>query len=196
MDNSLFQVESNKLVPHKGSILISSPLLRDLHFSRTVVLLVEHGEQGSMGIILNRQYPFTLTLDEFMSDMVDGPKIPVFNGGPINRESIFVLHTIPDLKGSSSIGNGLYLNGDLEYLKRYIKEGNPTEGVMRFFAGYSGWEEEQLMNEIEHNTWIISESDKEDVVSPFYRELWEKSLKKMGGKYAIWSRYPQYPILN
>lgn len=196
MDNSIFQVESNKLVPHKGSLLIASPLLRDIHFSRSVVLMLEHNEQGSMGIVLNKQYPFILTLDEFMPDMLDAPKIPVFNGGPVNRETIFFLHTFSDLQGSLSIGNGLYLNGDLEFLKHYIKEGNPTDGILRCFAGCAGWVEDQLIGEFETDTWIVSESDKEDAVSPFYRELSENSLRKMGGKYAIWSRYPQFPILN
>ena len=70
------------------------------------------------------------------------------------------------------------------------------EGVIRFFAGYAGWDHGQLAKEIKENSWLIGKAGKETLPNQHFRDLWHTSLNEMGGKYAIWARYPQYPSLN
>ena len=196
MDMTIFQIESNKVLPKQGSFLISAPYLKDYHFSRSVVLLVEHGEEGSMGIVLNKHFHYLLTLNDLVPELEFTPRIPVFKGGPVSRETLFYLHRLKDLKGALPLGNGLYLNGDFEQMKRYILEGNPTQGVVRFFSGYAGWQGEQLLQEIEENSWMVSNRLSMDLLHPMQKDLWKNSLTELGGKYALWARYPKYPTLN
>lgn len=196
MDMTVFQIESNKVIPKQGSILISAPYLKDYHFARSVVLLVEHSEEGSMGIVLNKHFHYLTLLNDLVPELEFVSRIPVFKGGPVSRETLFYLHTLSELKGAFPLGNGLYLNGDFEEMKRYILKGEPTEGVVRFFAGYAGWQGDQLIQEIEENAWMVSETGAMDLLHPYQHDLWQRSLSQMGGKYAVWARYPQYPTLN
>ena len=101
-----------------------------------------------------------------------------------------------DLKDALPLGNGLYMNGDFDQMKQYLLSGAPTQGLVRFFMGYAGWQKGQLRQEIESNTWIINNDSHVDLLHMYLRDLWKESLCEMGGKYAIWSRYPKYPIMN
>lgn len=196
MDMHVFQIESNKVLPVKGNILISSPFMSDYHFARSVVLLIEHNDEGSMGITMNKDFRYHVSLNDLVPDLGTTQRIPVYKGGPVSRDTIFFLHTLKDLEGALPLGNGLFLNGDFEEVQKYIREGNPIEGVLRFFSGYAGWDNGQLTKEIEENSWVISDSRKEPLLDMPYRDLWRTSLSDLGGKYVIWSKYPQYPSLN
>lgn len=196
MDLSIFNVESNKLTPYNGCILIANPFLADDDFGRSVVLILEHNEEGSMGVILNSQFPSDYTIDTVIKGMESAPKLPVFKGGPVHRMALFFLHTIPGLKGSRRILDGLYVNGDLDYLKNYILEGNPTAGILRSYAGYCRWSAGQLEEELAHDFWIVSDINKEKALTLDFKTLWRDSLHAMGGKYALWAHFPMYPELN
>ena len=96
-----------------GNILVSVPLSGDYYFDRTVVLLIEHGEKGSFGIMLNKSFPLPLTLrDLFKNAVKEHERILIFNGGPLDVNNLFALHTYGDLiKGSSLVADGLYFGG-------------------------------------------------------------------------------------
>lgn len=196
MDMHVFQIESNKTLPAKGNILISSPFLKDYHFTRSVVLLIEHDEEGSIGIIMNKDFRYHVLLNDLIPALEFAQRVPIYKGGPVDRDTLFFLHTLKDLKGAIPLGYDLYLNGDFEEVKRYIMEGNPVEGVFRFFAGYAGWDHGQLEKEIEENSWLVSRESKSTLLDMRFQDLWRTSLSNLGGKYAIWARYPQYPSLN
>lgn len=196
MDMTVFQVESNKVLPCNGSLLISAPFLKDYHFSRSVVLVIEHNDEGTMGIVLNKSFSRLTTLNELIPSLEFVPPIPLYKGGPISRETIFFLHTLSFLKGALPMGNGLYLNGDFEEMKQYILGGGPTQGVVRFFSGYAGWMKGQLQQEIAANTWLVNNHNNVDLLNMYLRDLWQETLTDLGGKYAIWARYPQFPIMN
>ena len=196
MDMTLFQVESNKVLPHQGGLLIAAPYLRDPYFSRTVVLMIEHNEEGSMGIVLNKNFSNLMTVNELVPAFKYLPPIPLYKGGPVGRDTLFYLHTFSYLKDALPLGNGLYVNGDFEQMKRYILAGGETQGMVRFFMGYAGWQRGQLTQEIEANTWMVSNDSQVDLLNMYLRDLWKESLCDMGGKYAVWSRYPKYPIMN
>ena len=196
MDMTLFQVESNKEFPRQGSLLIAAPFLRDYQFSRTVILMVEHNEEGSMGIILNKNFSNLMTLNEVVPELVSLPPIPLYKGGPVGRDTLFYLHTLSYLKDALPLGNGLYLNGDFNQMQQYILSGAPTQGVARFFMGYAGWQKGQLKQEMKQNTWIVNNESQVDLLNMYLRDLWQEALCDMGGKYMIWSRYPKYPFMN
>ena len=196
MDMTLFQVESNKEFPRQGSLLIAAPFLRDYQFSRTVILMVEHNEEGSMGIILNKNFSNLMTLNEVVPELASLPPIPLYKGGPVGRDTLFYLHTLSYLKDALPLGNGLYLNGDFNQMQQYILSGAPTQGVARFFMGYAGWQKGQLKQEMKQNTWIVNNESQVDLLNMYLRDLWQEALCDMGGKYMIWARYPKYPFMN
>ena len=196
MDMSIFQIESNKATPRQGSLLVSAPFLKDYHFARSVVLVVEHNDEGSMGIVMNKNFSNLMTLNELVPELASIPPIPLYKGGPVGRDTLFYLHTFSYLKDALPLGNGLYVNGDFEQMKRYILAGGEIQGMVRFFMGYAGWQRGQLTQEIEANTWMVSNDSQVDLLNMYLRDLWKESLCNMGGKYAVWSRYPKYPIMN
>lgn len=196
MDMTIFQVESNKILPKQGGLLISAPFMKDFYFARSVVLMIDHNDEGSMGLVLNKNFNGLMTLNELVPDLATLPPIPLYKGGPVGKETLFYLHTLSYLKDSLPLGNGLYLNGDFNQMQQYILSGAPTQGVVRFFMGYAGWQKGQLENEIEENTWVINNECKVDLLNTYLRDLWQESLCDLGGKYAVWARYPRYPIMN
>ena len=196
MDMHVFQIESNKVLPQTGDIIISSPFLKDFHFTRSVVLIIENNEGGAMGLIMNKDYQYHILLNDLIPELEFAQRVPVYKGGPVSRDTIFFLHTLEDLDGSIPLGDGLFLNGKFEDVQQYILDGKPVEGVIRFFSGYAGWVNGQLVKEIKENSWLTTKAHKEILLDMNFRELWRTTLSDMGGKYAIWARYPKYPTLN
>ena len=196
MDMTIFQIESNKIHPRKGDLLISAPFLKDFYFARSVILMIENNDEGSMGIVLNKSFSNFMTLNEVIPELASLPPIPLYKGGPVERKTLFYLHSFSELKDALPLGNGLYVNGDFEQMKRYLLCGGSTQGYIRFFMGYTGWQKGQLKQEIETNTWIINKDSRLDLLNMHLRDLWKESLCDMGGKYAVWSHYPKYPIMN
>ena len=196
MDMTIFQIESNKIHPRKGDLLISAPFLKDFYFARSVILMIENNDEGSMGIVLNKSFSNFMTLNEVIPELASLPPIPLYKGGPVERKTLFYLHSFSELKDALPLGNGLYVNGDFEQMKRYLLCGGATQGYIRFFMGYTGWQKGQLKQEIETNTWIINKDSRLDLLNMNLRDLWKESLCDMGGKYAVWSHYPKYPIMN
>ncbi len=196
MDMRIFQVKANKALPVMGSTLIASPLLSDYQFTRAVILMVTHNEEGSMGLVMNRKFHHHVTLNQLIPGFDSVPDIPVFKGGPVGRDTIFFLHTIDELEGALKISDELYLNGDFEEMKEYILKGNPLEGHVRFFAGYAGWDNGQLQKEIQEDCWMVGESHCKQLLDYHNPKLWNESMNDLGQKYRIWAKYPVYPSFN
>jgi putative transcriptional regulator len=194
IDSDIFKIQSNNVLPSRGKILISEPFLRDATFGRSVILLVDHTDEGSMGLVINKQLP--LFLNDIIMEFKYLDEIPLYKGGPIATDTLFYLHTLSDIPGSISISKGLYLNGDFDEIKKYILQGNKISEHIRFFLGYSGWESEQLSNEIRENTWLVSEEEKSYLMKNNIKDMWRTALEKLGSKYETWSRFPQVPTLN
>ena len=194
IDSDIFKIQSNNVLPSRGRILISEPFLRDATFGRSVILLVDHTDEGSMGLVINKQLP--LFLNDIIMEFKYLDEIPLYKGGPIATDTLFYLHTLSDIPGSISISKGLYLNGDFDELNKYILQGNKISECIRFFLGYSGWDSEQLSNEIRENTWLVSEEEKSYLMKNNIKDMWRKALEKLGSKYETWSRFPQVPTLN
>lgn len=194
IDSDIFKIQSNNVLPSRGKILISEPFLRDVTFGRSVVLLIDHTEEGSMGLIINKQLPI------FVNDIIKEFKyienIPLYKGGPIATDTLFYLHTLADIPGAIPISKGLYLNGDFDEIKKYILQGNKVDRYIRFFLGYSGWESEQLSTELKENTWLVSKEENAYLMNGDTKDMWKQALEKLGSKYETWSRFPQVPTFN
>lgn len=191
----IFKIETNHVVPSRGKVLISEPFLYDEMFGRSVILLVDHSTDGTMGLVLNK--PLPLSLNDVLKEFKDISNIPIYKGGPLSTDTLFYLHTLKDVEDSLQIGKGVYLNGDFDAIRRYILQGNDIDGKIRFFLGYSGWEHDQLCQEIEENTWLIGSTSIASLMNEKgSAELWKNVLGQLGGKYEIWPRFPQIPTLN
>lgn len=194
--NNIFKITHNNLLPAQGSILISEPFLQDAYFQRSVVLLVEHNTQGSMGFVLNKKTD--LIVNTFFPELEEYPEIPIYLGGPVSANRLFFIHSLGDLivPDSVKIKDRLYFDGDFEALKRYIQNGHSIEGKVKFFLGYSGWTEGQLGNEINKNSWVVSHAAKENVLLADGESFCKNSLEQLGSNYEAWTKYPKDPYLN
>ena len=191
----IFKIEPIHVVPGRGMVLIPEPFHCEKMFGRSVVLLIDHTSEGTMGLVLNK--PFPLSLSDIFHDIAGGRNIPIYWCGPLGADTIFYLHTIEGIPGAFPVGKGLYVNGDFNAVRDYINRTPSVEGTLRFFMGYSGWESGQLEQEIEENTWIVGRETTASLMDEKASVgLWQKSLSKLGGKYAVWSRCPQIPTLN
>lgn len=180
--------------PGPGILLIADPFLKDPNFLRTVVFLCEHNEDGSIGFVLNRQYENTL--DELLPEL-EGHKLPVYYGGPVETNGIHFLHQYPELiPGGQEVIKGVYWGGDFDAVVDLIKSKTIDESKIRFYIGYSGWEKEQLNGEMEEKTWLTVKATRRLVFHTNPEEIWKDSLKHLGGDYEMMVNFPIDPQLN
>lgn len=193
-NSDFFRIEHNNVDPEKGRILIAEPFLQGRYFKRSIVLLAEYSDEGAVGFVLNK--PIHLTLSEVL---VDFPtfEAEVYIGGPVDTNRIYFVHTLSHLIPQSlHIKDNLYWGGDFEVLRELIENKMIHTSQIRFFAGYSGWEAGQLDNEIKENSWMVSEMNIPQIMDLEEIDVWEKSLRELGGKYRMWSNFPENPSLN
>jgi putative transcriptional regulator len=176
----------------RGKLLIASPALSDPNFARTVVLITEHGEEGAMGIVLNR--PSKTEVAAVIPDLepVAGPE-PIFVGGPVQPEALVVLGQFSDPAKAAWIvvaDVGLVsAEAELEELPEAVRRG-------RVYAGFSGWGAGQLEDEIEEDSWIVEAPMPHELFPEEPDGLWSRVLERMGGQYALVARMPDDPSLN
>ncbi|TMM57552.1 YqgE/AlgH family protein [Maribacter algarum] len=183
------------LKPKKGKLLIAEPTLTgDVSFNRSVVLLAEHNDEGSVGFILNKPLEYNI------SDLVTEIHSPfqVYNGGPVEQDNLYFIHTVPHLIGNSiEISNGIYWGGDFEKTIQLINEKTISEEDIRFFLGYSGWSSFQLDEELLSKSWIVVKNEyATEIIRKSSDAFWKEKMVELGGDYLIWSNAPENPSLN
>ena len=184
----------NIFSPAKGRLLISEPFIEDPHFKRTVILLCEHNESGSFGLVLNNY--IDLQISSVIPD-IEPFKSRISVGGPVSNSSIFYLHTFGDaIDGSMHVFENVYRGGDFEQIKHKLKEGLISPKEIRFFVGYSGWDKEQLSFELKEKSWIVSDASQDQVMNTRNINLWSQSLRALGDDFALLSNFPSDPNLN
>ena len=177
-----------------GTLLISDPFLKDPNFARTVVLLCEHRQEGSFGFVLNKS--FNQELGDLIKD-AEGLRFPVFDGGPVQKDTLHFLHQRPDqISGGIEVIDGIFWGGDFEEVLSLLKEKKLDKNDIRFFLGYSGWGEGQLAGELNEKSWITREADKRFVFNMSTPQIWKAALKDLGGEYSQMINYPIDPQLN
>jgi len=189
-----FLTMDNNQIPEKGKLLISEPFLLDPNFKRTIILLSEHNEEGSVGFILNK--PTDLKLSLLVEDFPEFDA-PVYFGGPVQIDTLQFIHKAGDIiEGSVEIGDGLYWGGSFEVMKLLAeaKQLNPED--FRFFLGYSGWGAGQLAKEMKMNSWLVASASTDVIFTDEPEKLWREVLKGMGKKFAILASFPENPSVN
>ncbi|MEI7500075.1 MAG: YqgE/AlgH family protein [Bacteroidota bacterium] len=186
-------MEKQRIKPKQGSILISEPSLRDFYFRQSVVLLAEHNDEGTFGVIINK--PIEARIKDIIKGF-PGYNMPLFLGGPVKTDSLFFIHTRSDVDQSVPIMQGLYWGGDLDAIKTMLKNKIMSPGEIRFFVGYSGWSANQLERELREKSWVLSQTTVMEVINDHPEKLWSDYLKSMGQDYAIWANFPADPTSN
>jgi len=181
--------------PTKGNLLIAEPsIIGDTSFNRSVILLADHSEEGSIGFILNKPLNYTL------KDLVPTTEsvFKVYNGGPVEQDNLYFIHNIPEIIPQSiEISHGMYWGGDFDIVLAYINSGEITAANIRFFLGYSGWEPYQFDNELMSNAWIVTENiHKKSIIEKDDVNFWKEKMLEFGGNYSIWSNAPENPSYN
>jgi len=160
--------------------LVAVPQLEDPNFARTVVLMLEHNDDGALGLVVNR--PSTLTLGEVASSQElpihpGATAQPVFVGGPVQPERGFVLHRRDDVPQSVALAPGLYVSGSTEALTQLL--GESVDG-WRLCLGFAGWDAGQLERELREGTWLVAPATAERVLSTPPDETWRGVLSDLG----------------
>lgn len=184
----------NKLEPQKGRIIISDPFVEDDYFSKSVILICDHGDQGTFGFVLNNY------IEQSISEIVEGA--PPINcrisvGGPVETNTLFFLHNKPNLiDGSVEIIPNLYMGGNFNQVKQLVQSGQLVCEEIKLFLGYSGWESEQLEEEIEDNSWFVANLGAKTIMTYSADDMWEKILEQLSPKHKLISSFPKDPSLN
>ena len=176
----------------RGQLLIAGPGLLDPNFWRTVVLIVEHSDEGALGLVLNR--PSETTVGEAVSELEQLLDVddPLFVGGPVQPSALIVLAEFDQPAEAALIAFddvGVLANGAQE---------DPTLSVRRgrAFVGHAGWGPGQLDDEVDRGDWILEPAHREDAFSGVPLELWSAVLTRKGGSYALVARMPPDPSVN
>ena len=176
----------------RGQLLIAGPGLVDPNFWRTVVLIVEHSDEGALGLVLNR--PSETTVGEAVSELAEllDTEDPLFVGGPVQPSSLIVLAEFDQPDDAALIAFD-----DVGVLAGTAVE-DPGAGMRRSrgFVGHAGWGPGQLDSEVERGDWILEPAHREDAFTGEPLELWELVLTRKGGSYALVARMPPDPSVN
>ena len=121
----------------------------------------------------------------------------IYQGGPVEQDNLYFVHRIPQLlEDSVEVANGVFWGGNFKQLKKLLNEGALEESDIRFFLGYSGWDKNQLTEELQENSWFVAENDAENIFSKDEEDLWRDKLLQKGGNYKLWATAPNDFNLN
>ncbi len=177
----------------RGALLIAGPTLLDPNFWRTVVLIVEHNEEGALGLVLNR--PSETTVGEAVTELEELVDLEehLYIGGPVQPSAVIVLAEFEDPSDAALIAfddiGVLGTGSSPEAVSAGVREG-------RAFVGHAGWGPGQLDSELERSDWILEPARRSDAFTDEPRELWSTVLTRKGGSYALVARMPPDPSVN
>jgi putative transcriptional regulator len=167
----------------RGKLLIASPVLHD-YFRRCVVLVLEHNEEGAMGVILNRVSETTVS--EAVPDLAElaGGDELVRMGGPVSPQAVVALGEF-EQPSAPVVGSVALIDPD---------DPAPEVARLRVYAGYAGWGPDQLDGELEQEAWIVEPAEPDD---PFHEgDLWPVALQRKGGGFSLLATMPADPSMN
>ena len=179
---------------NKGKLLVAEPsILNDSSFNRSVILLTEHNDEGSVGFIINKPSKYTIT--DLIPEIKSNHRI--YNGGPVSEDNLYFIHRIPNLiPNSIAIDDDIYWAGDFEKVQSLLESNTISENDIRFFLGYTGWSNKQLTDEIKETSWIVKKNDYKNISTVVANSFWRNELIKAGGEYQIWANAPEDPNMN
>ncbi len=181
----------------KGSFLIANPVLPDTNFSRTVILLCNHDEQGSFGLVVNKSAGVEPSQVFAHIDVLSSYQNKVYVGGPVSQSQLFYLvqskETIHEL---DQVCEDIYLGFQWEMLETvYSRLENPDTSI-RFYLGYSGWGAGQLSGEMDRKSWLTCDADQRFIFHSDENKTWASVVQSMGKKYQYLTQAPINPQWN
>jgi putative transcriptional regulator len=179
---------------HTGKLLVAMPVLDDPAFARSVVLLIDHDEDGALGVVLNRasEVPVSEATDALI-DLIPAPGV-LFGGGPVEPDALVAI-------GRAQDGVGQADTTFVEGLRLVDLDQDPVlAGVelshVRLFAGYAGWAPGQLEHEVWHGAWVVVDVEPSDVFTPSPETLWQDVLARQSGRLRLLADFPPDVRLN
>lgn len=175
----------------KGQLLVASAGLVDPNFARTVVLVTEHGEEGAIGLVLNR--PSTSVVEDAVPllEPLTGADALVYVGGPVQHDAVVVLAELEDPEDAAAL-----VFGAIGFVGLDEESERAAPLRTRVFAGYAGWGVGQLEEELAEDSWILEPARPDDVFAGDAEELWSDVLRRKGGAYAVLALLPADPSVN
>lgn len=183
--------------PTVGRLLVATPRLVDPNFANGVVLLLDHDEDGSLGVVLNRPSPIPVTsvLPDW-AEVASPPEV-LFEGGPVSTDAALAVACVPEVEGSDPVGfRRLFGVAGIIDLDTPPEVLAPAVTRLRVFAGYAGWGSGQLEAEIDEGSWYVVESFTHDIFDDDPGRLWSSVLRRQPGELAWVSTKPSDPTLN
>lgn len=181
---------------HTGRLLVANPVLGDPNFHRTVVLVLEHGPSGAVGVVLNR--PSQMPVSDVVPGLRDLAADPgvVHIGGPVQPEAAICLARLHRPRAGDGVSHlfGTIASVDMD---RYPEGMSEVSSAVRLFAGYSGWEDGQLEAEVAAGGWFVVSRDESDPFSARSELLWRTVLRRQGRpSLAMMGAFPENARLN
>ena len=168
----------------KGKFLVASRRLRDPNFKETVVLLIDYGQDGAMGLVINR--PSKIKLAAVFPDIKElkERKDTIFVGGPVAVNQMLLLVGTPQLpEESQEVTQDVYISSSWKVLERLVKNAAKDERF-RIFAGYAGWAPNQLDFEKSRGDWHVLKADAETVFDKKPSEIWPELILRASVKWV------------
>jgi putative transcriptional regulator len=174
-----------------GSILIAKPFWNDDTYKRSVILLINHNEAGSTGVMINKMS--NLSVHDALPELEH--HAPLYYGGPVNKKTISYIHGNANIPDAYYLGNDLFWGGNYEFLQEMFESGKLSLKEFHFCAGFVQWLPGELENEINEEKWWLSELSHEELTVLSPEELWGDKLVEDEHVYGLLSPYPD-PSLN
>lgn len=167
----------------------------DPFFERSVVYLCQHDADGTFGFVLNN--PLGLNLHDVL-DQHETKDHVLFIGGPVAKNQLFFLHNLGDeINQSLKCGKNIYFSGDFDALTEYVQIHGEKDLKIKFFVGYSGWDENQLQDEINEHSWIAANNIPETYVfRTDHKGIWKACMELQGSKFKMIAKFPKNPNDN
>jgi len=169
----------------KGVLLVASPSLIDPNFRQTVVLVVEHGPGGTLGIIVNRST--RVLLSEALPDLtvLKGTTHRLYAGGPVEPNRLLLLFRQKEPPaGSRLVFDGVYVGDTPKILERILTQAKPTE-TFRAFAGFARWAPGQLKYEMHQGAWAVLPPDSSGIFDKDPARLWQDCISRLAAPRVI-----------
>lgn len=179
----------------RGTFLIATPDIESGIFFRGVILVCEHNQNGSFGLLLNKSLILELPDDILNLNSLNNPHVGIRAGGPVQTNQMMLLHNSGKIPHQTlKICEDVYLGGDLQFLQDAITDENGPH--MNLCFGYSGWAPGQLEREFLDGHWFLYPATTKHVFYTSTEKLWQNILREMGGKYASISMIPEDLLVN
>ena len=179
----------------RGHFLVAGPHLRDRHFFKTVVLILEHTPVGAMGLVVNR--PSSLAISNALAGHFDVPETEetVFLGGPVEPADLFLIHHNDAWDSESvQVAAGVFVTTDPSAFEAIVM----AERVepRRIVSGYAGWGPGQLEAECESGDWLVTDAALPDVFAPDPYQLWDELKDRVCESHRLVAAEAPHPEWN